>query len=331
MIDIFIAAGKFRAELKLNGKYNILCGPSATGKTVLRERLDGVTLAPKSSYKYEGPGRIISAAALPEHVMAERLRTSRESVFVIEEGSVFLSDRKYLKMILESPNYFIIIAREQFNRLPYGVYNIFGLRWSGDHFTAYNLVDSMPLSVAVTPHDAVLCEGSGLDYKALCAKLHKDVESAGGKDKVYASLLSKPISVLVIDWCGSGGATSEILRLCGEKGVKYFYSPSFEYELLANQWLCGEQGKQLRHLYSERMLDFRSEESFYTECVDYCLKQQLGVGYNKSSDGSLVDLVCNGKALFGKTLKEGEPQPVKMDWLYPGLKVNQTVNRLRLE
>lgn len=146
MIDIFIAAGKFRADLKLNGKYNILCGPSATGKTVLRERLDGVTLAPKSSYKYEGPGRIISAAALPEHVMAERLQTSRGSVFVIEEGSVFLSDRKYLKMILESPNYFIIIAREQFNRLPYGAKSMFSVEQHGEHFITVSLPDGVKVS-----------------------------------------------------------------------------------------------------------------------------------------------------------------------------------------
>lgn len=146
MIDVFVAAGEFQARIKISGKYNILCGMSGTGKTLLRERLDGVTLAPVGTYKYEGPGRIVSAAALPEHVVVKRLQTCRENVFVIEEGSVFLSDRKYLKMILGSPNYFIIIAREQFNRLPYGTKSTFSVEQHGEHFTTIPLPDRVKAS-----------------------------------------------------------------------------------------------------------------------------------------------------------------------------------------
>lgn len=69
----------------------------------------------------------------------------------------------------------------------------------------------------------------------------------------------------------------------------------------------------MRDSYESHVLDFKSEELFYKECVKSCLHRRLGIGYNKSGSGLLVDLVCNGKALFGKELKTGEPRPVKLD------------------
>lgn len=338
MIDAFVAAGEFQARIKISGKYNILCGMSGTGKTLLRERLDGITLAPTGTYRYDGPGRIISLSAIQEATGVNWIRNTSGNLIVIEEGSVFLSANDYLRDIQASTNYFLIIAREQFNRLPYGVKNIFGVEQHGEHFNTVPLFDASSDSIKINPGDTAVCEGSGLDCRAIQKKLPCCVRPAYGKDKVVAVLRSlKNVRVVIVDWCGTAGATLEIMRLCDEKGIKYFWSPSFEYELLANRWLCGDQGKQLRQLYLERVLDFNSEESFYTECVDYCLKHQLGVGYSKSSDGPLADLVCNGKALFGTTLKEGEPRPVKLDWLYPELTVaggsgfKGGVNKLKLE
>lgn len=99
MIDVFVALGAFQARLKLNGKYNILCGLSGTGKTLLREWLDGITLAPKGSYRYAGPGRIVSLSAVREHIGVNWIRNSSGNLIVIGEGSIFLSSNEYLRDI----------------------------------------------------------------------------------------------------------------------------------------------------------------------------------------------------------------------------------------
>ena len=105
--------------------------------------------------------------------------------------------------------------------------DIFGVEQHGEHFIMEPLFNNMPDVVSISAASAIVCEGSGLDFRAIRRRLPCAVVSASGKDKVvFVVRNTQPIEAIVVDWCGTGGATSEIIRICEELEISYFYSPS---------------------------------------------------------------------------------------------------------
>lgn len=328
MIEVIIENRRYSVTLRLHSKFNLLLGATSTGKSYLTKMLP--------RFSQDSSGKIVASNGIhvytnrverPE-LLQQALRSERGAVFVFDEDSAFVSTDEYLRELLDSPNYFIIIiGRDNFSRLPYGVNSVFELQGDKRHRVQMLQAYTSELknqAINCSSDSSIVCEGSGLDYVVIRKKygaVVKQVVPAGGKDKIVATL--NQISgkkILLCDWCGTGGATARLIFSLSSSQVLSVISPSFEYELLGNRWLCGVDGAQLRQHYSERLLDFKSEEVFYEECVDYCLHHYFRIAYSKAGDGPLATLVCRGKVLYGKTLKEGEPQPVKLNWLYPKLK-----------
>ena len=340
MIEVVLENRRYRAVLRFHSKFNLLIGGTSTGKSYMASML--------ARFDVVGDGYAISSSGV--HVYTNRverpekitkaLKSERGAVFIFDEDSDFVSTNDYLRELLDSPNYFIIIGRDNFSRLPYGINSMFELQ--GDKRRRVQMVPAYATkqykSAAYDSGSTVVCEGSGLDFAVIKTKYGsriRQVMSANGKDNLrhLASTLAGNC-VMICDWCGTGGATARLALLVSSGRVSTVYSPSFEYELLANQWLCGKEGIIVREMYEANILDFKSEEDFYTKCVDISLHARYGLAYSKTGSSVLAELVCRGTAMVGKNIIKGEPQPVKLDWLYPELKANQvakTVNKLRLE
>ena len=321
MIKFKCAVRNFSATLCLRGKYNIIAGNSGTGKTYLQMKL--AEIAGAKSARYDGPGRLISADIMSTAKTSDLLSNMAGSVFVLDEGIDLLYDKRGLELIKSSQNYFIIMARENFNRLPYGVHDIFDLRGNEHCLEMIPMFDAArTVSETITLNDMIVCEGEGLDFFALKQKYPVCVLTSKGKDNLSDLLASSASDVFVIaDWCGTAGATVELIRTLERSNIRTIFSPSFEYELLGNRWVFGIDCGALRSIYEDSLLDFQSEEACYTQIVDTIVGKGFGLSYSKAGHSAFASLILNGKVLVNKQLLTGEPQPVKLDWLYPELKV----------
>ena len=339
MIELKLSAKRYSCILRLRGKYNIVGGNGGTGKTTLTEAIR--LLARNGKLNVDGYN-IYSEALVPLTEMTYLMSIEQQSVFVIDECSILIRTNKYLKELLKSKNYFIITSRDGFNRIPYGVFDVFdmvGVPTRCEMVPRYTVQFLRRSAIRLSPGSRVVCEGSGLDAMLIKSKLASadiEVVSAAGKDKIKSVFtdVQKSHVVLLCDWCGTAGATGALLSLLRNSGeVATIFSPSFEYELLGNTWVCGRDGAFLREEYTANALDFVSAEDYFAACASACISSTVGLSYSKSSSSKLAELLASGKTVVNSKVISGEPQPVKMDWLYPELQVAnlRTVNKLKLD
>lgn len=334
MVKFGYRTRRHSAQLILNGKYTILTGVSGSGKTLLAQRLRQISTVLASDVSYTGPAPIYVFENTLSSTSFQDVLSASGALVVVDEESDILCDDAQRQLLLQSNNYYLFITRDGLEGIPYGVDDIFELEGPLDSLRmvpAYR-AERSHLSQRVT--GTVVCEGSGVDYSVISKKLSGTrVVSAGGKNNVVQAVYSSQASLALVDWCGTAFATKRLMNLVLVGKVSTIFSPSFEYELLANQWLCGKEGLVVREMYEVNALDFKSEEDFYTKCVDMGLHARYGLAYSKSGSSVLAELVCRGTAMIGNNLIKGEPQPVKLDWLYPELQVgvSRTVNKLKLD
>lgn len=338
MIELKLSAKRYSCTLRLRGKYSIVGGNGGTGKTTLTE---AVRLLAKNGKLSVGGYNIYSEALVPLTEMSYLMSTEQQAIFVVDEHSILIRTNKYLEELLKSKNYFIITSRDGFNRIPYGVFDVFDMVGTPTRcemvprYTAQFLQRS---AVRLGPDSKVVCEGSGLDamlIKSKFASAGVEVVSAAGKDKIKSALINarKSHVVLLCDWCGTAGATDALLNLLRDSGNATIFSPSFEYELLGNTWVCGKDGVLIREEYSKHAQDFVSAEEYFAACADACISSMVGLSYRKSNSSKLAELLISGKTVVNSRVVSGEPQPVKLDWLYPELQVgvSRIVNKLKLD
>ena len=327
------------AKLTLNGKYTILTGLSGTGKTLLASRLRQIAVALMRNTDYNGPSPIYVFENTMSGTSLRGAMNSTGALIVIDEESDFVCDDSFRKQIVESPNYFLFITRDGLEGIPYGVNDVFILEGELDNLRmvpAYHTVrsrSSMPVD------DIVVCEGSGIDYAAIAKKLKSaTVISAIGKNNVVDTVYARGAKLFLVDWCGTGFATKRLMSIVLSGMAKTVFSASFEAELLCSKWLGAQKRELLHDDYLKQATTSESEEAYYTSLVSTISKSRFGIAYNKSSDSAFAHLILNGKVLVNKQLVSGEPQPVKLDWLYPELEVvsaadsqSSSIKQMRLE
>lgn len=128
MIDVVLENRRYKATLRIHSKFNLLIGSTSTGKSYMTFMLaqfdvlgSGYAVATNGVHVYT------NRIELPEKI-AKALKSEHGAVFIFDEDSDFVSTNDYLRELLDSPNYFIIIGRDNFSRLPYGINSVFELQ-----------------------------------------------------------------------------------------------------------------------------------------------------------------------------------------------------------
>lgn len=287
---------RFRTQLKLSRKFSILQGLSGTGKTYLSEQL---SLLEEPVLFSDGVARTIFVAeALATSRVSKVIQQVSNCVFVIDEDSALLYDEGVLCDIYNSPNYFIIIAREKFSMLPYGIDDIFILTGKfNDSRMELRFPRSELFSHGIQQANFVVCEGSGLDYALVQKKLEGTVVqvlSSSGKSRVLP--VTKDLSgrtAVVVDWCGAGADTAAIAEAIISERVSAVQSDSFECELLNSEALLGSKAGVDSPPLTNNL------EEYYTQQLDERLSRLYGINYSKSSSGLCSGLILNGFAKHG--------------------------------
>lgn len=335
MIKLDIVHRKYSAQLLIQSKFNLVIGDSGSGKTLMSKMVSA--LSGSKGFVEVNDCRVFSEVGYLPSTFQQRIQEERGSVFLLDESSVFVSTNAGAELLLGSPNYFIISGRDNFNRLPYGIRSIFELSGSPRAVKMVPVATELQLhrrTVNVHTGDTVIMEGSGLDYVLVSNKLSiaTAVITSHGKDKLHA-LLRKTRgqqAIIIVDWCGTAGASMYLFDSVISGSVRTIFSPSFEFELL-QYW--GEYPE----MQAESALDSESEEKFYVDKASDLLCDTVGLRYTKSARGTLAELLSTGKIVINNTVYR-MPGVDKFNWLYPELRIvdsnrpkHDDVPRLELE
>lgn len=142
-IKVIVSTKKLRYELNLRRNITVIQGDSATGKTTLvqivSDYLSGRT----------GPGTEVicdkKCAVLSGDTESAviRLKALADAVVFVDEQERFLYSKVFAETVLDSNCYFVFIARDGLNMLPYSVNEIYYLKNSGYYQNTRQVYNSM--------------------------------------------------------------------------------------------------------------------------------------------------------------------------------------------
>lgn len=299
-----------------NSRISILQGASGGGKTYLLGNL-GALDAPITASDGTRVD-VIAATGSPQRRVVEQLQDKQNCVFVFDEDDMMLYDEALVKYLQTTPNYLLIMARDSFSWLPYGLGYVFVLEGTPKHsrmVPRYKLRPFDPQGVS-----CVVCEGEGLDFRVVKQKLasvHIDVVSARGKNNVYSVAQSqKQKCAIIVDWCGIGSAVHELCYLSATGKVTAVPSESFECELLSSEKLLGDAAGVTEAAYSMLL----NKEQYYTDLLNSIMLDVFGLGYSKASEGACADLVCTGAGQCNRQVVKARGfKPYTLDEVYSEL------------
>lgn len=325
MLKFSVKGSGVRYDLCLTGKYNILCGLSGTGKTRLANLLF-IRQTSRDLVTYNGPGNIYTDYNINAIKVVREIQNQSGSVFVIDEESDLFETS--LQEIKESNNYFIIMSREGFAQLPYGIDNIFEFvktKFGYSMELKYKQEDLMFPSYKWFKSN-IVTEDAGTGYNLVQRVFGDDgygyrVLSAQGKDKFKSFLKTcnykDEYMIFVIDLCGIGGASKSIFNILdNHPNIAVTHAKSFEWCLLGHPMF---KSKEVRDSITlEQLVKFDSEEVMYEALVNNRMLQFYGVGYKKIANWTFfLNLVCNGYAYRGTTRVNAVAFAKDDLWLYP--------------
>lgn len=298
MFHIDLSSRKFRTRLCFNSRISILQGISGTGKTLLLSQLgsfpDGVTSDDGSLVE------IIAATGSPQRHVVDLLESKSGCVFVFDENDMMLYDDCLVRYLKHTPNYLLIMAREPFAWLPYGVSDVFQLE--GTPLDS-KMVPRYILPQAVsTEVDTIVCADHGLQHMVLSTKFsgfRVQVRTAENKSKLGSvARNSKGKCAVVADWRDIGCYVHELFHLARLGIVDIVPCDSLEEEIVGSTKLFGARAGDLAMSHSQAYR-IPSQEQAQTIALDAKFIDSFGICYSRESSGACADLVCTGEAEQG--------------------------------
>lgn len=159
---------KVRYDFRLDHKFTVVRGNSATGKTYFRDILNEQGTKIYCSLK-------VSALDLEEEDYRIKLTNSSGRIFIIDEDVEGYHTKKFADLLQDSDNYFILFCRDILGTLPISTDSIYELRSE----TFYNNLN-VPFTVTtlskqyldkksnVVVPDLVITEDSKSGYQFSC-------------------------------------------------------------------------------------------------------------------------------------------------------------------
>ena len=288
-IKVIVSTKKLRYELNLRRNITVIQGDSATGKTTLvqivSDYLSGRT----------GPGTEVicdkKCAVLSGDTESAviRLKALADAVVFVDEQERFLYSKVFAENVLDSNCYFVFIARDGLNMLPYSVNEIYYLKNSGYYQNTRQVYNSMhqvypEMGMAErTEPSVVLTEDSNAGYE-MYETIYREKEvrciSAGGKSNIAKYILANRQNRIfaIVDGAAFGADMQSVihaLELC--QGSHVWTPESFEYLILQSGIVQAEGLGEIMQAPGEFIEsgEYSSWERFFTHLLEDLTKNTI--------------------------------------------------------
>lgn len=272
--SVSVQNNRVKYEFTISRSITIVRGDSATGKTTLvdlvREyQLDGADSGVNVSC--ERP-----CVVLEGNMWKQTLRLFSGCIVFIDEGNRFVSSVEFASEIKRTDNYYVIVARESLECLPYSVNEIYGIHTSGKYaglkqvyHEFYHIYGGIQ-NIEKKSVGRILAEdsNSGFEFFSGVSKGLCRCESAQGKSNIFKFLKeSDEMTLVVADGAAFGSQMEKVSKLAAQKKNCILYLPeSFEYLILQSGILKDAKISEIleepsSHIESK---DFFSWEQFFT-------------------------------------------------------------------
>lgn len=291
-IEIYNEEYNVRYSLKIRNKFSLLVGNTATGKSTLYSLIN-------TWNTYTRRGQISNTVVnSPIDVFATNelisLEKRKNSLFIFDED-IIPELKNNIEVLLKSPNYFLIMCREQL-MLPYGVYDLLELSTTRRDGVVIN--STIPKYISMTDEDVtpdlILTEDSSSGYKFFNDCLIVKCKSSKSKTRIIKSIRSEiqkgtSTILLIVDEVGFGYEFEKLIEFFNSlksTGIDiYLWLPkSFEYVLL-NSGMFTEIDDFLEDPYDSWDLSkYSTVEKYISAVLNREMKKKLGVRYSKGED-----------------------------------------------
>lgn len=266
---------RIQFTLELERNITIIRGDSATGKSTMVGMIQD----------YEAQGNqsgVVVESDKPCHVLTnidweERLRSFRDCIVFVDEGSTFLSSYDFAHAIRGTSNYYVLITRVSLHQLPYSVDAVLELRKTTSRFKrtynkTYRYYDRLPdVTGRLSNVDRILTEDSNSGHQmfAHIAETHGiRSESAQGKSNIYDCLKAQLESrtLVVADGAAFGADMDTVYKFqkLHPHSVTLYLPESFE-------WLILKSGI----IRDGHIVDILKDPSKYIDPVSYFSWEQF--------------------------------------------------------
>ena len=161
MLLIHIKTNRLEYKFEISGKYTVIQGDSATGKTTFFELVSAMYNEPKSAQNVSGTKLVPISSTDDDSVLQKHSGV----VFVLDEFCRLFKNKNISNLLRDSNNYFIIINRDEktLGYLPIHVDNIFYMKTSGKYHTIERLYDRYSID-SIDNLDTIITEDKKSGY-----------------------------------------------------------------------------------------------------------------------------------------------------------------------
>lgn len=302
--QVIVRNNKVQIKLTISRNLTILQGNSATGKTTLLDLIaayDELGEDSGATVNCDVPCKVVSG----RHWQRD-LAAIENSIVFIDEDNAFMKTYEFAHAARHSSNYYVLVAREPLPQLPYSVDEVFGLKnnnrsttkypaYSRVYASTYRIYGNRSFDGAKPELVVVEDSNSGFEFfSALCRRSGIPCISAGGKTKIYDTVLERQeSSILVIaDGAAFGPEMGFLVSLQRFKNIQLFLPESFEWLVLRSGLFPDKETQDMlenpaAHIESER---FFSWEQFFThELIKKTRETYLAYSKSKLNNAYLDD------------------------------------------
>lgn len=323
-MDIKVKTRKIDYEISFDGKYVLVVGDSATGKTTFHSAITVANTRGNGTVKVECEYPVV---AISKTANSSVFNQYHNTVLVIDENCNLLHHRNIASLLRESDNWFIILTRKKIDWLPISVDSVFTME---KHGRKNKFVVAFPRteSKEIGKVDTIITEdskSSNLFFKAYFPKV--DVISGKSKSEISTVLktqLDKDDNksyLVVYDASAFGAQIADFSILVAiYPKVKVLDWESFEHYILASELIgehltladTGNKWESLEQLSTARLREL--------------------IGYNKSQlpNCLALDRVCS-KCMKVATCKYKTMRKPEELFIYgPVATINRFCNKMDL-
>lgn len=297
-----MATRRLQFEIPIAGKYTIIRGESATGKSTLIR-----TLLQHDS-KITFPLQVV---ALPNNESTIDLEDPSlpQSLFYGDEDLYYLHRTEFQKAMARSRHCFLLVTRNKLSSLSYSYKDVLKLELQGKIHKG----TQMYLQDVDFPDLAGIQNVCTEDEKAghfVIQTIIKGVVSAKGKDNIAKKLEELSHTLFIADGVGFGSCIGDVMgSLKFPKGNQLYLQESFEATVYQSEFCMGTKAP---------MWDCPNKEEFYTELLTELFKEN-GFKYDKGAKMKCLQVSCCYRREKCGLYKRGCKQALILGKLYTEL------------
>lgn len=305
--NLIVSNKRVKFNLQIDRKITIIQGDSSTGKSYMVDRLaDFVKLGEENS------GVQVITEFKKIHILSKdsswesAMSNYRNYLMVIDEDQPNLYTKEFAKMVNNSDNYFLIVARDPLKNLNYSVRSIYRfentqLNLNGKLYTTTYSVNEYKDQLCELYNPKLVVEDSGMGYDFYDRTFPNKVISAEGNSNVETIVRRMSLTedvCAIVDGAAFGCYIKNLCRFIdiSPSNIVLLMPESFEGVILKSKFF--ENKLEVESIVNRTYdycdsREYLSWEQFYTDKLTYFMKKYHKLNYSKSGDSECLEFFLN--------------------------------------